>query len=307
VRGENYLVAYDSDPEDLFATGIEMQKILESSKGRVLSDRVVLVMDACHSGSVDPNAKGMFRVGNFDANTMAEGSGQLVICSSKPDEQSWESKRYQNSVFTKNLLDGLRSNGKTTSLSQAFDKTRELVTDEVQEDRPGARQTPVMSSKWQGSDLIMAVKPASPEAIPNSVVSDLEPDSFHNQSGSKSMALPAQPEPAKPGTLILTQSYFGNDANPNKAYSEACSQKDAHFNDPSYYFRVAKILIEMKNYSKAEQELKGLIVDDPNNSDYYLARAYCYHKMKKETAASDELSRAKFKNPTLPDKILFGD
>jgi hypothetical protein len=36
-------------------------------------------------------------------------------------------------------------------------------------------------------------------------------------------------------------------------------------------------------------------------------RRLCYHKIKNEAAAQDELSRAKFKNPTLPDKIEFGE
>jgi uncharacterized caspase-like protein len=152
IRGRNYLVAYDSDPEDLYASGIEMQKILESIQGRVLTDRVLLVLDACHSGSIDPNAKGIVRSANFDAAELAEGSGQLVICSSKPDEQSWESKRYENGVFTRNLLAALRSTP-NANLSEAFSKMQTLVQDEVREDHPGARQTPVINSKWSGNQL----------------------------------------------------------------------------------------------------------------------------------------------------------
>ncbi len=50
LRGKSYLVTYDSDPEDLDATGIGMQEVNEKIHNRVLSDRVVLVLDACHSG-----------------------------------------------------------------------------------------------------------------------------------------------------------------------------------------------------------------------------------------------------------------
>ena len=52
IRGKNYLVAHDSDPNDLFATGIEMQRILESIQGRVLTDRVLLVLDAATCSKV---------------------------------------------------------------------------------------------------------------------------------------------------------------------------------------------------------------------------------------------------------------
>jgi tetratricopeptide (TPR) repeat protein len=177
VRGKNYIVAYDSDPDDLFATGIEMQKILEAIQSRVLSDRVLLVLDACHSGGVNPNAKGMMRVGNFDAVELAEGSGQMVICSSKPDQQSWESKRYQNGVFTRNLLEGLRKAGAKAPLSKAFSTMEQLVADEVREDYPGARQTPLLQSKWNGNELVIGVRPNAPQKIPPTVACDLEPDS----------------------------------------------------------------------------------------------------------------------------------
>jgi tetratricopeptide (TPR) repeat protein len=318
IRGRNYVVAYDSDPEDLFATGIEMQKILESIQNRVLSNRVLLVMDACHSGGADPNAKGMLRVGNFDAQALAEGSGQMVICSSLPDEQSWESRRYQNGVFTKQLLEGLRRAGNSAPLPKAFDQAQHLVETEVKEDHPGARQTPVLNSKWDGNDLIVAVKPSAPESIPPTVSADLEPDSsgltpvgqdespaatVASISGVESRTLEAKPK----GSIRLTRSYFSNEADPRAAYQSMCQATDVNFNNPDFYFRKAKILIQMGNWAKAMQELKGVIVDDPNNSDYYLARALCFHKLGMEALAQADLRSAKFKNPTLPDDIEFGE
>ncbi len=50
LRGRNYIVAFDSDPQDLYATGIQMDQVLESIQSRVLSDRVLVLLDACHSG-----------------------------------------------------------------------------------------------------------------------------------------------------------------------------------------------------------------------------------------------------------------
>lgn len=43
IRGDSFVVAHDSDPDDLFTTGIEMDKILESIDARVLSQRVLLL------------------------------------------------------------------------------------------------------------------------------------------------------------------------------------------------------------------------------------------------------------------------
>jgi hypothetical protein len=320
IRGMNYVVAYDSDPQDLFATGIEMQKITEAIQNRVLSNRVLLVLDACHSGGVDPNAKGMVRVGNFDAQTLSEGSGQMVICSSQPDEQSWESKRYQNGVFTKRLLDGLRSAGANAPLPKAFDQAQHLVETEVKEDYPGARQTPVLHSKWNGNDMIIAVKPSEPETIPPTVMSDLEPDSTSlapvvqapDQDQVAKVAIISGPDTATSvltakGPLKLTRSYFSNEVDPRAAYQSMCQATDVNFNNPDFYYRKAKILIQMGNWAKAMQELKGVIVDDPNKSDYYLARALCFHKLGMEALAQADIRTAKFKNPTLPEAIEFGE
>jgi hypothetical protein len=343
LRGRNYIVAADSDPEDLFATGIEMQKVLESIQSRVLSDRVLLVMDACHSGSASGEGKGIARTGNFDAEVLAEGSGQMVICSSKPDEQSWESKRYQNGVFTKNLLDGLRSGGSSTPISKAFDKAQSSIQNEVKEDHPGARQTPVMHSKWSGNELLLAIRPAAPERIPPTVFEDLDLDSTDVATGAavpvKKASKPVQnpesaPEdfsPARSGSrsntasyaprysadgaasedsdkkLVLTKIYFSNDPTPEKSYQYACEASGANFNNTDLYYRKAALLIQMGKFGKAMQQLTDVLVDDPNNEHYRLARAFCYAKQGMRALAAEDIRTAQFKNPKLPTKIEFGD
>ncbi len=342
IRGRNYIVAADSDPEDLFATGIEMQKVLESIQSRVLSDRVLLVMDACHSGSVSGEGKGIARTGNFDAEVLAAGSGQMVICSSKPDEQSWESKRYQNGVFTKNLLDGLRSGGSSTSIAKAFETAQSSIQNEVKEDHPGARQTPVLHSKWSGNELLLAIKPAAPERIPPTVFEDLDLDSTDVATGaapvkkaSKPVKNPEKnPEDFAPATsgsrsntgsyaprysaegaasedsdkkLVLTRAYFSNDPTPEKSYQYACEASGANFNNTDLYYRKAALLIQMGKFGKAMQQLTDVLVDDPNNEHYRLARAFCYAKQGMRALAAEDIRTAQFKNPKLPTKIEIGD
>ncbi len=355
LRGRNYIVAADSDPEDLFATGIEMQKVLESIQSRVLSDRVLLVMDACHSGCVGGEGKGIARTGNFDAEALAEGSGQMVICSSKPDEQSWESKRYDNGVFTKNLLDGLRAGGSTVPVAKIFSNAQQAIQNEVKEDHPGARQTPVMHSKWTGNELLIAVKPNAPERIPPTVFQELELDStsvangtaqpvpavvkapvpavansaldfnsvaatksaapYNAGVGSRSNTGAYAPNYAEDGAavensdkkLVLTRAFFSSDPNPQKAYQSACEASQANFNNSDLYYRKARLLIQMGKYGKAMQELTGVLVDDPNNEHYRLARAFCYAKQGMKGLADEDVRTAQFKNPKLPTRIEFGD
>lgn len=161
VRGTNYLVAHNTDKNSLYATGIAMPELCKMVKDRVHSDRVVLLLDACHSGAATPAAKGIFRQANFDADIIAQGTGQLVICSSEPSQISWESNKYPNGVFTHYLIEGLRKQGDKTSLGTAFQFMKDQVQQEVLHDR-GELQTPVLKSKWQGNDLYLAAPPANP-------------------------------------------------------------------------------------------------------------------------------------------------
>jgi len=329
--GKNFIVAYDTEPTELFATGIEMQSMTRDLKERVDAKRVLLVLDACHSGGVSPHSKGITRVGNFDTDTLAIGNGQMVICSSEPDQQSWESKRYSNGVFTRNLLEGLRSKGQNTTIEDAFGRINELVQDEVRQDYPGNRQSPVLKSKWEGEELILAVKPTSASPIPQSIVFDLEPDSTSAAASSAASAAHpaasvtsvvamkpqdsssrppseyAQKMPSPDAVLKLNVQYFSNEADPRKAYEFACQALATHKSNPDFAYKKAKIQIQLGRWGSAMQELKGVIVDNPNVADYYLARAYCFHKMKQEGNAQADLETAKFKDVFLPRTIEFDD
>lgn len=325
VKGKNFLVAYDSEPDELWASGIEMQHVLDDINDRITAERALLVLDACHSGNINPNTKdgkGLYRAANIDTTAMPLGKGKMVLCSSSPDQASWESKRYQNGVFTKNLLEGLRCKGSNTPMSEAFDVMCSSISNEIQEDRPGVLQTPAMNSKWQGNGLILAARPAAPQTVPQTVSDLLPPDSIAIMRGGRhgvggqnantafttSMSNSEQKTSlASPDKLVLSWKYFSNVENPDKAYQSACEAGDAHFNNVEFLFNKAKINIQRQKWSAAEQQLKNALVDDPNRWDFYLARAYCYYKMKRNGLAMSDLETAKFKNPTLTRNIEFGD
>jgi hypothetical protein len=85
----------------------------------------------------------------------------LVICSSEPSQVSWESKRYENGVFTHNLIQALRSKGGNITLGDAFAQMKNSVVSEVLKDR-GELQSPVMKTHWKGNDLILSAPPSRP-------------------------------------------------------------------------------------------------------------------------------------------------
>lgn len=175
-----------------YATGIPLQDLMRVIKSRVHSDRVVIILDACHSGAASVDAKGLFRSGNVDAKAVATGTGQLVIASSKPEQISWEGKNYENGVFTHHLIESLRLNNNHAKLGEVFENLKEGVQEEVLRDR-GQLQTPELKSAWNGNDLILSAPPSRPRTgIPIEsleLLSEPSPEQ-ENASPVKTAALP---------------------------------------------------------------------------------------------------------------------
>lgn len=166
----NFIVAHDTDPNDLFPTGVDMDEMYRRIKNSVLTDRTLIVMDTCYSGAGVPG-KGLVRQANFDANTIAQGTGTLVITSSSNDEQSYESTNCQNSIFTKYLLRALKKSGGKVDLKSAFDEAKENVRWEAKSTY-GKSQIPQLGGHWQGEEMILstpAVRPREAFNVPFAV------------------------------------------------------------------------------------------------------------------------------------------
>lgn len=156
--GTNFLIAHDTNKNSLAATGIPMQWLTSIVAEQVRSNRIILILDVCHSGSVSEGQKGLTRTAGIDANALKIGKGQMVICSSLADQISWESKNYENSVFTRCLMEALQSDKGQTSMLEAYKRLKVLVESEVLRDR-GNLQTPLMISKnWLGKDPVLSVE-----------------------------------------------------------------------------------------------------------------------------------------------------
>lgn len=158
--GVNFLVAYDTQPSALLSTGIPMQWFSQMIKEQVHSNRVVLILDVCHSGAATrgEGKKSLSRSNNFNPDDIPLGAGQSVICSSAPEQVSWESKTYPNSVFTKRLIEALKMNGGSANLDNAYEYLRGEVYKEVLQDR-NKLQTPVyFNREWNGPAPVLSVK-----------------------------------------------------------------------------------------------------------------------------------------------------
>lgn len=161
--GTNFLVVHDTNKNSLLATGIPMQWLTKIIGEQVNSDRVVLILDVCHSGSAE-GQKGLERTPGIDPSTVKVGRGQMLMCSCLADQVAWESKNYENSVFTRRLIEALQDGGDKNTMLGAYKKLKVAVESEVLRDR-GNLQTPLLVNKeWVGSDVALTVKPMAQAA-----------------------------------------------------------------------------------------------------------------------------------------------
>mgnify|MGYP001159107099 CR=1 FL=1 len=188
VGGDNFLIAHDTKQDELWTTGIQLKDLAPVVEQRTHCDRVVLILDACNSGAAEAGGKGLYRATNFDLEAVA-GKGKIVISSSDSNQRSWESKRYENGVFTHSLIEVLEKSkdGQSSGIEAAFDTLKDKVQSEVRFDRK-AFQTPVMHSKWQGDPLVLTAKPVAPRDVD---ADDDNPYTFSNviKRGGKPLAL----------------------------------------------------------------------------------------------------------------------
>ena len=108
---EKYLLPFDADPQDLYATALPMGEISRIF-GRIRSDRLVFIADSCYSGATGGRTIGIDRIranlseAFFDRIT--SGRGRVIISASGANEVSAERDDLQQGVFTYYLLQGLQ-------------------------------------------------------------------------------------------------------------------------------------------------------------------------------------------------------
>lgn len=160
----NFLVAYDTEADALYETGIDMDELSRRIREGVQTDRALIVLDTCYSGAGVPGSRAIGDVANFDAKQIAQGFGHLVISSSSPTERSWESKSSQNGVFTKYFIQNLKKyNG---NVKNAYEKLSEDVDWEVKSTY-NQKQHPQLGGNWEGEEMIFSAPASSPRTVLN--------------------------------------------------------------------------------------------------------------------------------------------
>jgi hypothetical protein len=107
---EKYILPYDVNPEDLYASALPMREISHIFY-RIQSQRIIFIADACYSGASGGRTISLsgIRANISDAflDRIAAGRGTIIMTASGANEVSSENEKLQHGVFTYYLLEGL--------------------------------------------------------------------------------------------------------------------------------------------------------------------------------------------------------
>jgi tetratricopeptide (TPR) repeat protein len=112
---DGYLLAHDSDPQDLYATALQVSELDRIITQRLHARVVVLMADACHAGQLGWTSRGTTEralVTKYLDEVGKSGAGVVRLLASRANERSFEDNRWGggHGAFTHFMLEGLKGN-----------------------------------------------------------------------------------------------------------------------------------------------------------------------------------------------------
>jgi hypothetical protein len=160
-----YLIPIDADPDDLFSTALPMDDI-HTIFSRIESERVVVLLDTCYSGSAGGRtfASKKTRAGDVDElflERLTRAKGRAIITASRPTEVSIELPELGHGIFTYYLVQGLKGGADLNrdgivSLQELYEYVEQQVSRKSR--AVGGNQHPVMKGELEGVLPLLKVK-----------------------------------------------------------------------------------------------------------------------------------------------------
>jgi uncharacterized caspase-like protein len=171
---DGYLLARDSDPQNLYATALSLSELDKIITQRLRARNVVLIADACHAGHLgwaSRSASGDVLISRYLTEIGQSGQGILRLMASRGDERSYEDVRWGggHGVFTYSMLEGLR--GKADADQDGVVRAAELIgyLSSVVPEQTKALQHPQAAGDIDPAMALAIVnRPVQPPAAPAS-------------------------------------------------------------------------------------------------------------------------------------------
>lgn len=182
-----YLCPRGADVSNLQETAISASE-LSKAIGAIAARRLVVILDMCFAGgAAEPKSRlldGRWKTGWSDNeyDLLSQGSGRVIIASSKGDQVSYVRREGDMSVFTYHLVQALRGGAaiRDDGLVHVLD-IYSYVSEAVQKDEPN--QEPVLKTHNLAGNFPLALATNSP-----SVEEPPEPQQQHQQQRPEALA-----------------------------------------------------------------------------------------------------------------------
>jgi hypothetical protein len=158
---EKYLLPYDADPKDLYATALPMGEVSKIFN-RILAGRVVFIADSCYSGASGGRTIDISgiraTISEAFLDRLAGGKGRVIITASGANEVSAENDSLQHGVFTYYMVEGLKGKADAdkdgvVTVDEAYQYVSEMVPRAT-----GQEQHPVKKGTVEGRLILSITK-----------------------------------------------------------------------------------------------------------------------------------------------------
>ena len=144
-QGNFYFLPVEAELADLAATGLSEGDF--KAQVKALSGRVILLLDACHSGTLIENRGRSAGDGPIDRiyrDLTSNEYGLVMMCSSKGQEKALESPEHKGGYFTVALVEGLSGKARRTNGAVYLKALDDYVTERMKDLSEG-KQHPLTS------------------------------------------------------------------------------------------------------------------------------------------------------------------
>lgn len=196
---ESVLLPVDCDPANLTSTVLPEAEF-STALARITAQRLVVLIDACHSGgasSFKAAADAQFPEFGFSEKSLdrlAQGTGRVLIASSRASETSLVLAGATNSLFTQHVVDALRGGARThgDGLIRIFEVFNH-VAEKVRGAAPG-RQHPIFKASDLEDNFPVALDRGGTKSAESTFALDATRDSWRRIEDVLADLYPAGPQ-----------------------------------------------------------------------------------------------------------------
>lgn len=158
---EKYLLPYDADPENLYATALPMREIAHILN-RIQSDSLIFIADSCYSGASGGRTVSIGGIRSTLSDNYIDrisgGKGRVILTASAANEISMEDESLGHGIFTYYLIKGLKGMADYDSDGYiTVDEAYRYVSEQVPE-ATGQAQHPIKKGSVEGQLVLGVVR-----------------------------------------------------------------------------------------------------------------------------------------------------